>query len=146
VAAALAGQTEAGVSCDPSDEVLALAETCRTDSVILTVEEALQRKAVDELSSAERTVLVVEALEREVNNGGYNQFFLNEAAFARCADTARISRDAGAVLDIQPEWTIEQMQDAAADSTDEQDARLGEMDDDFFAYPDPIEDRFVKAS
>src|SRR4051812_38130874 len=130
-----------------------MAGTHRVDSVILAIEEALQRKPVNELSAAERTVLAVEALEREVNNGGYNQFFLNEPAFARevadsldrigCADTARISRDAVAVLGIQPQWTIDQIRDAAADSTDEQDARLGELDDEFFAYPDRIEDRLL---
>ena len=134
-------------------ELLALADTYRADSITLAIEEALLRKPADELSSAERVVLAVVALEREVNNGGYNQFFLNEPGFAHevaasldqigCGETARISRGAVAGLGIQPYWTTDQIQDAAADARDEQDARLGELDDEFFAYPDPIADRLL---
>ena len=134
-------------------ELLALADTYRVDSITLAIEEALLRKPVHELSSAERVVLAVVALEREVNNGGYNQFFLNEPGFAHevaasldqigCGETARISRGAVAGLGIQPDWTTDQIQGAAADATDEQDARLGELDDEFFAHPDRIADRLL---
>jgi hypothetical protein len=134
-------------------ELLVMADTYRVESIILAIEEALRRKPVDELSAVERIVLAVVAVEREVNNGGYNQFFLNEPDFAHevadsldqigCAETARISRDAVAGLGIQPDWTADQISSVAADATDEQDARLGELDDEFFAYPDPITDRLL---
>ena len=143
----------AGYSGQTLEELLALASTHRVDSIVLAVEEALQKKAPTDLEPPERVVLAVEALEREVNNGGYNQFFLNEPAFAHditdaldeigCAETARITREAAAVLGIQPDWTIDQIQAAAADSTDEVDARLSELDDEFFTYPDQIDDRLL---
>ena len=52
----------------------------RTDSLVLAFEEAIQKKAESSpISKEERYVLAVEALEREVNNGGYDQFFLNSS-------------------------------------------------------------------
>jgi hypothetical protein len=135
------------------EELLALAGTYREDSIILAIEQALQQKAPADLTQPERVVLAVEALEREVNNGGYNQFFLNEPGHAHdivgaleqigCPETARITRDATAVLELRPEWTVEQIQAAAADMPDDADERLAGLDDEFFAYPDPIEDRLL---
>jgi hypothetical protein len=135
------------------EELLALTDTYREDSIILAIEQVLQQKALTDLAPAERVVLAVEALEREVNNGGYNQFFLNEPSYAHdivaalnqigCTETARITRDATAVLGLRPGWTIEQIRAAAADMPDEADERLGLLDDAFFAYPDPIEDRLL---
>ena len=63
-------------------ELFAMTDTYRTDSLIHLVEEALQQRARADLSAPERVVLAIEALEREVNNGGYNQFFLNEPSYA----------------------------------------------------------------
>jgi len=48
----------------------------RVDSLVLAMESALDAKDRRTLSPEERVVLAVEALEREVNNGGYDQFFL----------------------------------------------------------------------
>ena len=55
--------------------------------LLFSIEIALQQKAEKHgeqaLSSEERLYLAIEALEREVNNGGYSQFFLNSSrAFA----------------------------------------------------------------
>ena len=139
-------------------ELLAMTDTYRTDSLIHLVEEALQQKARADLSAPERVVLAIEALEREVNNGGYNQFFLNEPSYAHeivaalneigCPETARITEDAVAVLGLRPGWTDEQIS-AAADMSDDQWAKLDTLDGQFFAYPDPIEDRlltFIRAN
>jgi hypothetical protein len=141
------------------DELLALTDTYRVDSVLLAIESALLQKPPAELSEQERVVLAVEALEREVNNGGYNQFFLNEPSYADeivqalnkigCPETARITREAVAVLGIRSEWPDDQVQAAAADATEEQDAKLYALDGEFFEYPDPIEDRllaFIRAN
>jgi Domain of unknown function (DUF4375) len=135
------------------DELLAMTSAYREDSIILAIEQALQQKARADLAHPERVVLAVEGLEREVNNGGYNQFFLNEAGFAHdivaalseigCPETARITADATAVLGLRPSWTIDQIQAAAADMPDDADERLGQLDDEFFEYPDPIEDRLL---
>jgi hypothetical protein len=141
------------------DELLTMTDTYREDSVILAIEQALQQKDPVDLSAPERVVLAVEALEREVNNGGYNQFFLNEPSYAHqigaalseigCPETARITEDAVAVLGLRPDWTDEQISVAAADMPDDQMAKLDPLDDAFFAYPDPIEDRllaFIRAN
>src|SRR5436305_423697 len=130
-----------------------MTDAYRADSVIMAIEEALLRKDAAEQSPSERVVLVVEALEREVNNGGYNQFFLNEPSYARevvpaltaigCTESARIAGDALAVLGPQPNWNEEQISAAAADMCDDDMSKLGELDDEFFAYPDPIEDRLL---
>lgn len=140
-------------------ELLAMTDTYRTDSLILAVEGALLQKASADLSTPERVVLAVEALEREVNNGGYNQFLLNEPSYAHeivaalneigCPETARITEDALAVLGLRPGWTDEQIETAAADMPDDQMAKLDPLDEEFFAYPDPIEDRllaFIRAN
>lgn len=64
-----------------TDALIALEATHRIDSIVLAFEQALQQKAESaSLSEAERDILIVEALEREVNNGGYRQFFISTAA------------------------------------------------------------------
>ena len=63
------------------DELLALEKTHRLDSIILAFEVALEQKRIrhgeDSISEAEWVILAVESLEREVNNGGFDQFFTN---------------------------------------------------------------------
>ena len=91
------------------DGLLALSGEYREDSLVLAFEEAIGRKAAREgmqsLSDEERIVLAVEGLEREVNNGGYSQFFVNSSrefvplivdALLRigCPITAQITRNA----------------------------------------------------
>jgi len=140
-------------------ELLALTDTYREDSIILAIEQALQRKAPEDVAPPERVVLAVEALEREVNNGGYNQFFLNEPTYAYdivesltqigCPEVARITQDATSVLGLRPDWTDDQIQAAAADMPDDADGRLSQLDDQFFEYPEPIAERlltFVRAN
>jgi len=73
----------------------------RIDSLVLAFEQAISRKAARagdrRLANEERVRLAVEALEREVNNGGYDQFFLNPSASVivdsqssfRCEKTAK---------------------------------------------------------
>lgn len=72
-----------GYSGQTVDELIDLEKTCRVDSLVLAFEEVLDRKAfhkgLDYLSEPELIILAVEALEREVNNGGYHQFFLNSS-------------------------------------------------------------------
>jgi len=65
------------------EELLSLEREYRVDSLVVAIEEAIHQKAeragLGSLSVEERIVLAVEALEREVNNGGYSQFFLNDS-------------------------------------------------------------------
>jgi hypothetical protein len=64
------------------DELLALANGNEIE-FIQTLEMAIQQKServgVDDLTEEEIIILAIEALEREVNNGGYGQFFVNSS-------------------------------------------------------------------
>jgi hypothetical protein len=66
-----------------TDELLSLEGKCRTDSLVIAFEQAVDQKAArlgeTSLANEERVILAVEALEREVNNGGYAQFFQNSS-------------------------------------------------------------------
>jgi len=72
-----------GYSGETVDELLALEGKFRTDSLVCAFEEAMDQKAAREgdhaLSTEERVILAIEALEREVSNGGYWQFFKNSS-------------------------------------------------------------------
>ena len=72
-----------GYTGQSTDELIRLEGDYRLDSLVLAFEGALQRKAdqdgLDSLSKPERVVLAVEAVEREVNNGGYDQLFRNSS-------------------------------------------------------------------
>ena len=75
-----------GYSGQTVSELLALEDSHRVDSLLWAFEEAINQKAArvgeDNLTIEERIVLAVEALEREVNNGGYDQFFVNSMEYA----------------------------------------------------------------
>jgi len=64
------------------DELIAMANGDEIE-LLFSIEIALQQKAEKQgahsLSEEERIYLAIEALEREVNNGGYSQFFLNSS-------------------------------------------------------------------
>lgn len=68
-----------GYTGQTTDELIGLAGTYRIDSVVLAFEEALAAKAdllgLATLTPAERVVLAVEAIEREVNSGGFDSLF-----------------------------------------------------------------------
>lgn len=65
------------------DQLIALEGTHRIDSLVLAFEQAMDQKAARVgaamLTEEEIVILAVEALEREVNNGGYGQFFVNSS-------------------------------------------------------------------
>ena len=145
------------------NELLALDAAYRIDSLVLAVEEALGRKADERgkgaLSEPEPTVLAVEALEREVNNGGYSQFFFNSSnRFASrivadletigCPETAAITKRAVAALklsDLGPEAVEERMDS----EDDELEDALGACDQAYYAAGEDIAGRlfdFIRAN
>jgi hypothetical protein len=138
-----------------TEELLALESQYRIDSLVLAFEQAIQAKPAESMSIEESYVLAVEALEREVNNGGYQQFFTNQsfefvpAVIERalraidCPKTADITRDAIAALAID---TLTADQAAAAASTGGDDLRdaLSDCDDRYFANDEPIADRLFR--
>ena len=62
-------------------KIVGLEGQYRTDSLICAIEAAVLVKDEDDddISEGELTVLAVEAMEREVNNGGFVQFFQNSS-------------------------------------------------------------------
>jgi hypothetical protein len=116
------------------DELLGLEGEYRTDSLVLAFEQALDRKAAlhgaGALSGEEHLILAIEALEREVNNGGYSQFFINAFDFVPtivqalerigCLKTAQITQKAIAALNV-PDLTLEAVE-MALDAGESDDA------------------------
>lgn len=65
----------------PIIDIVKLKNQFRTDSLVCAIEEILLKKddADEPINEGELTVLAVEAMEREVNNGGFSQFFENSS-------------------------------------------------------------------
>ncbi len=117
------------------EELIALTKGDTVDflfSLELAVQQKAERVGDENLSDEERIVLAVENLEREVNNGGYSQFFVNSSvryapvivdALVRigCPVTAKITEEAIQALgldSLSPE-AAEQAANAADDSLNE---------------------------
>jgi hypothetical protein len=114
----------------------------------------------DALSSAERIAFCVDELEREVNNGGFHQYFVNAGAnYAREAQAALVTIGAPAMADLVAQAMahfpspgppadqearcalLEAMGDEAFEA-------FAPLDDAFCAYPDELTARmraYVKA-
>lgn len=141
-----------------TDELLALEGRYRIDSLVLAFEQAIEAKA--EASQDERVVLAVEAMEREVNNGGFSQFFLNSSGqyapileeslrTIGCPKTAAIARDALAAISPDGDHTPEGLSTAVEDLDEEAAISLEGCDSRYFANDEPIADRlfaWIKAN
>jgi hypothetical protein len=124
------------------EELLAMADDYRIDSLVMALEQALEEKADREgehsLCEEERVVLAVEALEREVSDGGFNQFFTSAAGqyvpiivdallLIGCSELANIA--SGAINALGTEDFSPESLDAACDSeNEERDEQLDECD------------------
>ncbi len=124
------------------EELIAMAGEYRIDSLLLALEEALNQKAEEvgelDLSDEERIILAVVALEREVNNGGFGQFFANasgqytaiivDALLAiGCVETANVTSGAINALGIA-DFTPETIDAALECENEERDEQLEECD------------------
>ena len=111
------------------EQLLSLEGEYRIDSLVCAFEDALlKRTSRDgdlEINDEERVILAVEALEREVNNGGYSLFFENSTrefapiiveALVRigCPRTAEITQRAIEALHL-PTLSVEAIEAALAD-------------------------------
>jgi hypothetical protein len=143
----------ASYSGESTEELISMGEDHRIDSLVMAFEEALGKKAHKlgdaALSWPERVVLAVEALEREVNNGGYEQFFLNsskeyasvivDALFAiDCRNTATVTLDALEALQISGEITESAIDDAIARADRTVLDRLAGCDDRYYEFSEDI--------
>lgn len=152
-----------GYSGQSANQLLSLEGKYRTDSLVLAFEQAIGQKAehdgLQTLTDEERIVLAVEALEREVNNGGYNQFFVNSSrefapaivgALQRidCKKTATITQRAMKALGIS-DITSEAIGKAMAGEDEQRLAKLNRCDDSYYKSTEPIAERlfaFIKAN
>jgi len=133
-------------------QLIAMKDSHRVDSLVLAVEQALGSKPEIELSEPERVVLAVEAMEREVNNGGYEQCFGNSSReftgflvraleLIGCPKVAAISADAIAVLELPEQFDADTVERVASELSDESREKLGECDSRYYANDESIEQR-----
>jgi hypothetical protein len=134
-----------------TEELIALEGKYRTDSLVLVFDQALNQKWArvgDEgLTEEDQTILAVEALENQVNNGGYDQFFANEPDYIPtvvkalerigCPKTAQITRLAVGAAEQFPD-------EDAADGSDEREDALADCDEQFFHNDEPIAERLFE--
>ena len=143
-----------GYSGQTTDQLLALEDNYRVDSIVLAFEEALLHKSNRELSREEQYVLAVEALEREVNNGGYLQFFTHacehtaivEAALRAidCPVMAQVTHDALTALELEDDFTPDDVAAAAEDADESLREVLEECDNRHFDEGEPIADKLFE--
>lgn len=136
-----------------SQELIAHKNTHRIDSLLCAFEEGIQAKGA--VTAEEQLVLAVMALEREVNNGGYRQFFLNSSGkFApvileflqriQCVATAAITERAIAARSL----TKKAERDKVLHACDRDFYQLHEIEPNLFRFIETHQDRIqlVKAS
>lgn len=132
-----------GYSGQTTEELLALEGKYRTDSLVVAFEDAIQRRESEGLTGEEATVLAIEALEREVNNGGYSQFFLNSScAYAPivvnglrqigCSEAAALTQKAIDALGVRGELTAEAIEAVMVTENEERDTAFAECDARYF--------------
>jgi hypothetical protein len=131
-------------------QLIALKGQYRLDSLVIALDEAVQNSPHKPLTDAELAVVAVEALEMQVNNGGYTQFFTNTSVdFAAvivsslkligCLQTADITQRAVNMLgdvDLTDPDAIAAVVEATFD-----DEQWDALSQEFFTYPDPIAER-----
>lgn len=128
-------------------ELASLAGEYRSDSVAAAFAVAIQAKADrlgdSALTPEERVVLAVEALEREVNNGGFLQFFDNASrAFAPsivdalerigCSKAAELAREAIDALGLSEPVTVDAIERATEEENEPLEDALSACDERYY--------------
>lgn len=117
------------------------------DRIIASVQEKEAHHGYDSLAPPERIVFEVSALQAEVNNGGFHQFFFNsEADRVPEIIEALLAIGASTVAGIVQEACSQFPADGPSrdrDARQEQleqlgDDRFADLDERFYAYPDPL--------
>jgi hypothetical protein len=150
-------------SGETTSELLGYPARGQRELLVRAFEEGLQRKISRtgdaSLSKEERIVLAVRALDREVNNGGFDQFFRNSAKkFAPevvksltrigCRRTAKITQRAINALHSGP-LTVARIEAAMRKANEVRDRELERCDELFYRTPQGIPSRlftFIKAN
>lgn len=122
-------------------QLIALASETEVSAIVWAFEEALHNKSKPNFE--ERVILAVVALEREVTNGGFHQFFFNSSSqyahlvvqalkAIECPCTAELSQQAISTLGIPINATPLEIQHLATDSYDRVEEKLYELDKEFY--------------
>ena len=140
------------------DDLLSLRGSYRDDSIVLALEDALQRKGTRldwyGMNNYEMGVLAVEGLEREVNNGGYLQFFLSAArAFApwlvpvfkaiSCPKAAELTQHAFEALGLPATFQMADTDAAIERGAESLPDILGAIDEQFYDNDEDIGARLL---
>jgi hypothetical protein len=127
-------------------EILACKGTHRIDSLLHALEQAIQlrQKQIPDVAATpeERTLLAILALQREVNNGGYHQFFANSSCkyaltivpaleSIGCDTTAALTQNAIDALNLHP-LTLKAIEDSILQPNSERDQALDALDKQFY--------------
>ena len=140
------------------EQLIELEDSCRIDSIVVAIEESLMAKA--DMTPSEEIVLAVEAMEREVNNGGFEQFFLNSsyeyapilvAALQKigASQTASIANRAMRVLGAGADWSPERYEEVTSEADETVLEELRACDDAYYAAGEAIAEKlfgFIKAN
>jgi len=122
-------------------------------SIIEGVQAREMESGLKALSPKEQTLFLVWSLESEINNGGFNQFFFNEAGDHSketlsalreigAAHTAALLQKAMAVFGaVGPNSECETRQGQVEQLTDAENDTLAELDIAFYAYTDNLSER-----
>lgn len=132
------------------EQLLALEGEYRIDSLVLAFEQAIHQKGPQkQLTQVESDILAVEAMEREVNNGGYHQFFLNTPEFGpklpsaleriACPIAAKIASDALNHLGLDGTAAEAAVVAALTRLGGQAISDLHEMDERYYRNPESIE-------
>lgn len=143
---------------ESASQLFDLAGLRRADSLVVAFETALDQKAASfgsaALSEPERDVLAIEALEREVNNGGYAQFFRNSSnAYAAevvgalqrigCPKVASITARALKALPPNTPLTPDALSAALAEDDSDREEALDECDQAYYTAGENIAQRLL---
>lgn len=151
-----------------ASELIACKNSHRIDSLLCALEEGIQNKRDQQgsVTDEERLVLAVMALDREVNNGGHYQFFVNSSRqFApiieqsllriHCSATAAIVADAIAALGLAvfSEEAVstaihapDAVRDQILDGCDQRFYKLHEIESNLFSFVEAHQNQIQLAS
>ena len=152
-----------GYSGQTTDELISLEGAFRTDSIVVAFAQAIDQKAARlgdaQLSTPERVVLAVEAVEDRVNSGGFDSLLRYESALVphvvssliaiggdAVADLARSAIEA---VDIDGPITPNAIESAMDEENDARDDRLDALDRRYYEMAGDLADpllEFIKAN
>jgi hypothetical protein len=146
-----------------TDELIALEGTFRTDSIVVAFSRAVAQRAERlgdaQLSTPERVILAVEAVEDRVNNDGFDSLLRYDAALVPdivpsliaigCDAVADLARSAIEAVGIDGPVTSDAIESAMDEEDESRDARLEALDLLYYQLPKDLADpliAFIKAN